>query len=90
VVMFGDCDFATDARLNPRSRYAVPANRTLLINAVSWAVRRDLIAIDPKTLETERVTLRPQDAELAFWSTVVALPLVVLGLAVGVWWTRRR
>lgn len=90
VVVFGDCDFATDARLNPRSRYAVPANRTLLINAVSWAVRRDLIAIDPKTLETERVTLRPQDAELAFWSTVVALPLVVLGLAVGVWWTRRR
>jgi hypothetical protein len=90
VVVFGDVDFATDVRLKPTSRYAVPANRTLLLNAVSWAVRRDIIAIDPKTLETERVTLRPQDTELAFWSTVVALPLVVLGLAVGVWWTRRR
>ena len=90
VVVFGDCDFATDFRLNPASRGAAPANRTLILNAVSWAVRREVIAVDPKTLETERVTLRPQDMELAFWSTAVALPLVVLGLGVGVWWTRRR
>lgn len=90
VVVFGDSDFASDLRLHPTSRAAAPANRTLLLNVVSWAVRRDLIAIDPKTVETERVVLRKEDAALAFWVTVVALPLVVLGLAVGVWWTRRR
>jgi len=90
VVVFGDSDFAADLRIHPTSRAQAPANRTLLLNAVSWAVRRDLIAIDPKTVETERVQLREVDADLAFWVAGVALPLMVLGLAVGVWWTRRR
>jgi ABC-type uncharacterized transport system involved in gliding motility auxiliary subunit len=68
----------------------VPGNRTLILNAVSWAVRRDLIAIDPKSVETEVVQLRPLDRDLAFWSMVVALPVLVLGVAVGMWWVRRR
>jgi hypothetical protein len=90
VILFGDADFATDLRLDPDSPAFVPANRTLLLNAVSWAVRRDVIAIDPKTVETEVVKLRTIDRELAFWVTVVALPVIMLGIAVGVWWSRRR
>ncbi len=90
LIVIGDADFAVDLRLEPDSPGAVPANRTLLLNAASWAVRRDVIAIDPKTLETETVQLRPLDRELAFWVTVVALPVIALGVAVGVWWTRRR
>jgi len=90
VLVFGDADFLSDLRLDPRSPAVVPANRTLFLNAVSWAVRRDLIAIDPKTVETEFVTLRPIDRALSFWVTVMALPLLALGVAVGVWWSRRR
>lgn len=90
IVLFGDADFVSDLRLDTRSPAVVPANRTLFLNAVSWAVRRDVIAIDPKTVETEFVTLRPIDRSLAFWVTVVALPLLSLGVAVGVWWSRRR
>ncbi len=85
LVVFGDTDFISDSIL-PN----VPLNRTLALNVVSWAVRRDFIAIDPKSLETDIVTLRPVDREFAFWVAVVALPLITLGVAVGVWWGRRR
>ncbi|NUN52181.1 MAG: Gldg family protein, partial [Planctomycetaceae bacterium] len=90
IVVVGDTDFAVDLRLETSSPAAVPANRTLLLNLVSWAVRRDVIAIDPKTVETEVVQLRTIDRELAFWVAVVALPVLALGVAVGVWWNRRR
>ncbi len=90
LVVFGDSDFATDLKLDPNSPARVPGNRTLLLNTVSWAVRRDLIAIDPKSIESEVVQLRPIDRDLAFWTMVVALPVLVLGVAVGMWWVRRR
>jgi ABC-type uncharacterized transport system involved in gliding motility auxiliary subunit len=90
LVVFGDADFASDLRLDTTKQTAVPANRTLILNIVSWAVRRDLIAIDPKTVETEIVQLRSIDKDLAFWAMVVALPVLALGVAVGVWWSRRR
>jgi hypothetical protein len=90
VVVFGDADFATDVVLDLSRETATPGNRSLVLNVVSWAVRRDLITIDPKTVETEMVQLRPVDRDLAFWSMVVALPVLVLGVAVGVWWSRRR
>ena len=89
-MVFGDVDFAVDARLDQRSPYASPANRTLVLNAISWAVRRDLIAIDPKTVETEVVQVTQVQRDLAFWTAVVGLPVLVLGVAVGVWWSRRR
>jgi hypothetical protein len=85
LVLFGDADFASDQWL-----LQSPANGTLVLNAASWAVRRDLIVIDPRTIEAENVSLRTLDRELAFWSTVVALPLLTLGAALGVWWSRRR
>jgi hypothetical protein len=90
IVVFGDADFATDVVLDLSRETATPGNRSLLLNTISWAVRRDLIAIDPKTVETEMVQLRPIDRDLAFWSMVVALPVLALGVAVGVWWSRRR
>ena len=60
------------------------------LNVVSWAVRRDLIAIDPKSIESGVVEFRNIDRDLAVWSMVVALPVLVLGVAVGMWWVRRR
>jgi hypothetical protein len=88
LLVFGDSDFATDIFLGPGTQ--TQANRNLVLNVFSWAVRRDLIAIDPKSLETEVVAIRPLDRDLAFWASVVALPVLALGLAVGVWWGRRR
>jgi len=85
LVVFGDADCACDLALRQN-----PPNRTLLLNVVSWAVRRDLVAIDPKTVETEIVTLRSIDREFAYWTAVVALPVITLGIALGVWWSRRR
>jgi ABC-type uncharacterized transport system involved in gliding motility auxiliary subunit len=90
VIVVGDTNFVTDLGLDPSVNPTAPAARTFVLNTVSWAVRRDLIAIDPKAIETETVKLRPLDEDLTFWATVVALPVLALGLAVGVWWTRRR
>jgi len=85
LVVLGDADFATD-----RVARAYPLNLTLLGNAVTWAIRREVVAIDPKTVETEKVALRAVDRELAFWTAVAGIPLITLGVAVGVWWARRR
>jgi hypothetical protein len=90
IVVAGDADFATDAFLDPRSPQSAPANRTLLLNAASWLVRRDLIAVDPKAVESEYVPLKAADRDLAFYAAVLVLPILSLGVAVGVWWTRRR
>ena len=90
LIVFGDSDFAADVKLDTNSPGHVSGNRNLLLNVVSWAVRRDLIAIDPKSVETEIVQLRPLDRDLAFWTMVVGLPILVLGVAVGMWWVRRR
>ena len=90
VVVFGDSDFMSTMGLMEGGRSYAPGNRSLLANAVSWAVRREsLISIEPKTLESETVTLAKEEEDLAF-RLVWAIPAIVLILAIGVAWIRRR
>ncbi|MHC4471693.1 MAG: GldG family protein [Planctomycetota bacterium] len=91
IVVFGDSDFMTTTGISTRSRFYAPGNASLLTNAVSWAVQREsLISIEPKTLETETVTLGDREGKLAYWVGVWAIPALVLFFAIGVAWRRRR
>jgi ABC-type uncharacterized transport system involved in gliding motility auxiliary subunit len=91
VVVFGDSEFATSLGLLERSPYFAPGHGTLLANAVSWAVEREeLISIEPKTLETEKVALTDRESRLAKVMGLFALPALVLLFGIYVAFSRRR
>jgi hypothetical protein len=91
VVVFGDSEFATSLGLLERSPYFAPGHATLLANAVSWAVEREeLISIEPRTLETEKVALGERESRLAKIVGLFALPALVLLFGIYVAFSRRR
>ena len=84
LIVIGDTDFASNAYLN------LAANRDLLVNAVNWlAESEDLITIRPKPLEDRTIFLTPTQANVIWYSTVLVLPLLVLGAGASLWWSRR-
>lgn len=90
VVVFGDSEFATKLGISPEGAYYAPGNPTLLTNAVSWAIGREqLLSIEPKTLESDRVALNDRQEGLIFAVSIIVLPVLVLCFAIGVWWRRR-
>ncbi len=85
VVVFGDSDFATDAR------FRAYGNGDLLINAVDWAAEQDeLISLTPKE-RSSRVLLPPQPwaLNLIVLILVFVLPGSVLLLGGATWYRRR-
>jgi ABC-type uncharacterized transport system involved in gliding motility auxiliary subunit len=65
-------------------------NRDLFLNTVNWlSSDEDLISIRPKEPEDRRLTLNVRQMRLLFYSSVIVLPLIVVGAGLGVWWRRR-
>jgi ABC-type uncharacterized transport system involved in gliding motility auxiliary subunit len=65
-------------------------NRDFLMNAVNWlSAEEDLISIRPKPRESHQLTLNTKQMQNLLLFGVVGLPLVIIGLGVGVWWRRR-
>ncbi len=88
IVVFGDSDFASDSVL--LSQGPPPANADLALNSVNWLNEADqLSGIRPKTADVRTLNLRPADANVIFYSSVVVLPLVVLVIGLVIWWRRR-
>lgn len=83
-VLFGDSDFATNAY------FSSAGNGDLFLMAISWlAADTDLVAIRPREPENRSVNLSLSQNRVAFWSSVVLLPLVTLILGINVWYRRR-
>ena len=83
LVVFGDSDFATNRWIRQLG------NGDLFLNSVNWlAQQEDLIAIRPRDPEDRRIemTLGAQWAVLIFFC---AIPLLLFGNAVRVYWKRR-
>ncbi len=83
LVVFGDSDFATNRWIRQ------VGNGDLFLNSVNWlAQQEDLIAIRPRDPEDRRIemTLGAQWAVLIFFC---AIPLLLFGNAVRVYWKRR-
>jgi gliding motility-associatede transport system auxiliary component len=83
LVVFGDSDFATNRWIRQLG------NGDLFLNSVNWlAQQEDLIAIRPRDPEDRRIemTLGAQWAVLIF---MCAIPLLLFGNAVRVYWKRR-
>jgi len=73
LVVFGDSDFVTNARVN------LSGNSDLFMNAVNWLAKEEtLIAIRPKETAFSPVILTPTDAKLLFLLPVIVLPGAIL------------
>ncbi|MHB1006208.1 MAG: GldG family protein [Chloroflexota bacterium] len=84
LVIVGDTDFASDAFLR------MAGNQDLFVNSVNWLTQsEDLIAIRPKPPENHEVLLTQSQTNLVWFSSIVLLPLLVLGAGASVWWSRR-
>jgi ABC-type uncharacterized transport system involved in gliding motility auxiliary subunit len=65
-------------------------NRDLFLNMMNWlSSDEDLISIRPKDPEDRRLNLTRRQMSILFWSSVVFLPLIVIGSGLAVWWRRR-
>ena len=65
-------------------------NRDLFLNMMNWlSADEDLISIRPKEPEDRRLTMTAIQMRLAFYSSVLAIPLLVLAFGLSVWWKRR-
>jgi ABC-type uncharacterized transport system involved in gliding motility auxiliary subunit len=87
MVIFGDADFAAN---NGLSLGGQVGNADLFVNSINWlAEEEELISIRPKPPEQRTVVLNAPRQRTIFYSSVVLLPLLVLGAGVFVWWRRR-
>lgn len=84
VVVVGSSEWASNSALR------FQGNRDLYLNMMNWlSSDEDLISIRPKEPEDRRLTLSRQQMSMLFWSSVVFLPLIVIGSGLAVWWRRR-
>ena len=83
VVVFGDSDFVSNAAMTG-------GNADFFMSALNWLLERaELMAIAPKPVEQNRLTLTDIQLRMLQWIVVVILPLLV-AIVGGLVWLRRR
>jgi len=83
-VVTGSSTWATNSFLR------VNGNRDLFMNMMNWlSSDEDLISIRPKEPEDRRISMTRSQILLMFYSSVVAIPLLIVVAGLGVWWKRR-
>ncbi|MFZ0389967.1 MAG: Gldg family protein [Calditrichia bacterium] len=84
LLVIGDSDFATNAYIRNAG------NNDAFLNEINWlAEEEDMITIRPKEMEDSRVSLTARDSKVVLYVSVIALPLLVIGAAVFVYYRRR-
>jgi ABC-type uncharacterized transport system involved in gliding motility auxiliary subunit len=87
MVVIGDSDFATNAAMDPSRS----ANQDFFLNTVNWlADQEDLLSIRPKSAPSRPAFLSLHQQLVIFVLVVVALPVAVLAMGLGVLWRRRK
>ncbi len=65
-------------------------NRDLFLNMMNWlSADEDLISIRPKEPEDRRLSMTRNQMAMVFYSSVLAIPLLIVAAGVSVWWKRR-
>jgi gliding motility-associatede transport system auxiliary component len=66
-------------------------NKDLVMNMVNWlSAEEDLISIRPKAVEHQHLDLNQQQMGRLLYLGVFGLPLCIVIIGAGVWWSRRR
>lgn len=85
LAVFGDSDFATNASLSNGN------NGDVFVSVVNWlAAGKEIISVDRKVLATRRLLLRPEEARFLNVASIGLLPLLLILVAVYLWWRRSR
>jgi len=85
IVVFGDSDFITNARIN------LSGNADLFMNVIHWLGKEEkLIAIPPKEKKSTPLVLTAAEARMIFFLPVIVLPGMVLAAGVFVFVRRSR
>jgi ABC-type uncharacterized transport system involved in gliding motility auxiliary subunit len=85
VVVVGSSNWASNFILN-----APIANRDLALNIMNWlSSDEDLISIRPKEPEDRRLTITGSGLRILMLTSLIAMPLLVIGAGVSVWLKRR-
>ena len=84
LVVFGDSDFA-------RNKFFFSSdNADLLLNSVNWlADDYELISIRPKLIPFRELVVNQRERDFIKWSSWFVPPILMLILAIFVWWRRR-
>ncbi len=66
------------------------ANRDLFLNMMNWlSSDEDLISIRPKEPENRPLAMTVRQMRVLLYSTLIALPLLIVVAGISVWWRRR-
>ncbi len=66
------------------------ANRDLFLNMMNWlSSDEDLISIRPKEPENRPLMMSARGMSLLWYTSLLAIPLLVLAAGLSVWWKRR-
>ncbi len=66
------------------------ANRDLFLNMMNWlSSDEDLISIRPKEPENRPLAMTVRQMRVLLYSTLIALPLMIVAAGLSVWWRRR-
>jgi ABC-type uncharacterized transport system involved in gliding motility auxiliary subunit len=85
MVIIGNSSFITDNLLNQQ------LNGDVFLNSVSWLSQQDeqTLSIRPKEFTNRRLVLSGQMQLILALLSLVMLPLIGFGMAVGIWWMKR-
>ena len=84
IVVFGDSDFAKN------KFFFSSDNADLLLNSVNWlAEDYELISIRPKLIPFRELVVNQRERDFIKWSSWFVPPIIMLILAIFVWWRRR-
>ncbi len=87
LVAVGDSDFVVNSYIDPNRS----ANQDLFLNIVNWLAEvEDLISIRAKSAPSRPLMLGPSEMAIILLVVVVAFPLSILGVGLGILWRRRR
>lgn len=85
VVVFGDSDFVSNARIN------LSGNADLFMNVMHWLGKEEkLIAIPPRKKDSAPLVLTAADARMLFVLSVIVLPAVVFAAGIFTFVRRSR
>jgi ABC-type uncharacterized transport system involved in gliding motility auxiliary subunit len=69
---------------------AFNGNRDLALNTINWlSSDEDLISIRPKEPEDRKLTMTKSQVNWVGFTSLLLIPLIVIGTGLSVWWRRR-
>jgi ABC-type uncharacterized transport system involved in gliding motility auxiliary subunit len=69
---------------------AFNGNRDLALNTINWlSSDEDLISIRPKEPEDRKLTMTKSQVRWVGMTSLLLIPLIVIGTGISVWWRRR-